>query len=63
MRLDALELHREEVLTVQRDTVVRGGLCMSGMSAGELCEAPCSFVHAVCVLASDRSRKSHWGFS
>ena len=34
---------------------------MPGMSAGELCEAPCSFVHAVCVLASDRSRKSHWG--
>eukprot|EP00966_Prymnesium_polylepis_P235658 5450127-Prymnesium_polylepis.2 len=24
-----------------------GGLCMSGMGAGELCEAPCSFVHAL----------------
>ena len=36
---------------------------MPGMSAGELCEAPCSFLHAVCVLASDRSRKSQGGFS
>jgi hypothetical protein len=36
---------------------------MSGMSAGELCKAPCSFVHALCVLASDRSCKSHWGVS
>ena len=37
----------------------RGGLCMSGMGAGELCEGPCSFVHAVCVLASGRSRTCH----
>ena len=41
----------------------RGELRMSGMGAGELCEGPCSFVHAVCVLASARSRKCHWGFS
>ena len=60
VRLEALELHRVEVSPY---SAIRscGGLCMSGMSAGELCEAPCSFVHAVCVLASDRSRKSHWG--
>jgi hypothetical protein len=41
----------------------RGELRMSGMGSGELCEGPCSFVHAVCVLASARSRKCHWGFS
>ena len=41
----------------------RGGLCMSGMGAGELCEGPCSSVPALCVLASARSRKSHCGFS
>ena len=40
----------------------RGELRMSGMGAGELCEGPCSFVHAVCVLASGRSRKCHCGF-
>ena len=41
----------------------RGELRMSGMGSGELCEGPCSFVHAVCVLASARSRKSHCGVS
>ena len=41
----------------------RGGLCMSGMGAGELCEGPCSSGPALCVLASARSRKSHCGFS
>ena len=32
----------------------RGQLRMSGMGAGDLCEGACSFVHAVCVLASGR---------
>ena len=41
----------------------RGGLCMSGMGAGDLCEGPCRLVHAVCVLASASSRKCHCGFS
>jgi hypothetical protein len=40
----------------------RGELRMSGMGAGELCEGLCSFVHAVCVLASGRSRTCHCGF-
>ena len=40
----------------------RGELRMSGMGAGELCEGPCSFVHAVCVLASARSRNCHCVF-
>ena len=35
---------------------------MSGMGAGELCEGACSFVHAVCVLTSARSRKCHCEF-
>ena len=37
----------------------RGELRMSGMGACEICEGPCSFVHAVSVLASGRSRKCH----
>ena len=37
----------------------RGELRMSGMGACEICEGPCSFVHAVRVLASGRSRKCH----
>jgi hypothetical protein len=41
----------------------RGGLRMSGMGASDICEGPCSFVHAVCVLASASSRKCHCGFS
>ena len=41
----------------------RGGLRMSGMGASDICEDPCSFVHAVCVLASASSRKCHCGFS
>ena len=41
----------------------RGGLCMSVMGAGDLCEGPCRLVHAVCVLASASSRKCHCGFS
>ena len=41
----------------------RGGLCMSGMGAGDLCEGPCRLVHDVCVLASACSRKYHCGFS
>ena len=41
----------------------RGGLRMSGMGAGDLCEGPCRLVHAVCVLASASSRKCHCGFS
>ena len=49
-------------LTIERD-VVAGGICMSGMDAGELGEGPCSSVPALCVLASARSRKSHCGFS
>ena len=40
----------------------RGGLRMSGMSAGDLCEGPCRCVHAVCVLASASSRKCHCEF-
>ena len=40
----------------------RGGLRMSGMGAGDLCEGPCRLVHAVCVLASASSRKCHCGF-
>jgi hypothetical protein len=61
-RLDALELLREEGLADERDASA-GELRMSGMGSGELCEGSCSFVHAVCVLASARSRKCHWGFS
>jgi hypothetical protein len=40
----------------------QGELRMSGKGAGELCERPCSFMHAVCVLASARSRNCHCGF-
>ena len=47
-RLDALELLREQGLTVERDASA-GGLRMSGMGAGNLCEGPCRLVHAVCV--------------
>ena len=42
---------------------VWGGLRMSGMRACMLCDGPCSSVSVVRVLASDRSRKSHWGVS
>jgi hypothetical protein len=41
----------------------RGGLRMSGMGSGDLCEGPCRLVHAVCVLASASSRKCDCGFS
>ena len=41
----------------------RGGLCMSGMGAGELCEGPFSSVPALCVLASGRSRTCCCGVS
>ena len=41
----------------------RGVSACRGMGAGNLCEGPCRLVYAVCVLASARSRKCHWGFS
>ena len=35
---------------------------MPGMGADELCEGPCSSVHAMRVLASARTRTCHCGF-
>ena len=40
----------------------RGELRLCGMGSCGLCEGPCSSVHAVCVLASARSRNCHCGF-
>ena len=60
--LDDLEQLREEGGWPMSAIRARGELRMSGIGAGELCEGPCSFVHAVCVLASGRSRTCHCGF-
>ena len=58
-RLDGLEQLREKGLADEPALRERGQLRMSGIGSGELCEGACRFVHAVCVLASGRSRKCH----
>ena len=61
-RLDGLEQLREKGLTVERDASAGAAPHVWDESAGDLCEGACRFVHAVCVLASGRSRKCHCGF-
>jgi hypothetical protein len=36
----------------------RGEFRMSGMGPCEICDGPCSFVHAVCVLAMVLAERS-----